>query len=141
MSLSTVKGTVTPFKLTAFAKVKPVPLKVTTVCTGPEVGVKVASVGAGITVKFPVLVAVPAAVVTLIGPLVAPVGTVAVICVSLSTAKLDAATPLKMTAVAPVKSQPFRVTVLPTGPEAVVKPVMSAGVPGSGAVKNGVNEM
>ena len=48
------------------------------------------------------LVPVPAEVVTVTGPLVAPVGTVAVISPSELTEKL-ADTPLKATAVAPVK--------------------------------------
>src|SRR5436309_6498353 len=51
----------------------------------------------------------------LIGPVVAPLGTVAVICVSEFTAK-EAAAPLKATAVAPVKCEPLIVTPVPTGP-------------------------
>ena len=51
----------------------------------------------------------------LIGPVVAPLGTVAVICVSEFTAK-EAAAPLNATAVAPVKCEPLIVTPAPTGP-------------------------
>ena len=73
----TVKLALTPLNLTAVAPVKFVPLIVTLVPTGPLVGVKPAIVGAGITVKLFVLVAVPPGVVTLSGPVVAPAGTVA----------------------------------------------------------------
>ena len=61
------------------------------------------------------LVAVPSGVVTLSGPVVAPAGTVAWIAVSEVTAKL-ALTPLKVTAVAPLKFVPLIVTLVPTGP-------------------------
>ena len=60
------------------------------------------------------LVAVPTGVVTLIGPEVAPVGTVASIEVAEVTVKL-ALTPLKVTAVAPVKIVPLIVTLVMTG--------------------------
>ena len=66
-----------PLKRTALAPVKFVPVIVTPVPTGPLVGVKLAIVGAGITVKLAALVAVPPGVVTLTGPVVAPAGTVA----------------------------------------------------------------
>ena len=66
-----------PLKATAVAPVKFVPLIVTLVPTGPLVGVKLVTVGAGTTVKLLALVAVPPGVVTLTGPLVAPAGTVA----------------------------------------------------------------
>ena len=61
------------------------------------------------------LAAVPPGVVTLIGPVVAPLGTVAVIVVSEATVELVALTPLKVTAVAPVKFVPLIVTVVMTG--------------------------
>jgi hypothetical protein len=54
-----------------------VPLIVTLVPTGPLVGAKLVIVGGLTTVNEPVLVAVPPGVVTLSGPVVAPVGTVA----------------------------------------------------------------
>jgi hypothetical protein len=73
----TVKAALAALKLTAVAPVKFVPLMVTLVPTGPLVGAKLVIVGAGITVKLFVLVAVPPAVVTLSGPVVAPAGTVA----------------------------------------------------------------
>jgi len=90
---------------------------VTTVPTGPLVGENEVMVGAGgvVTVKSLVLVAVPSGVVTLIGPVVAPHGAVAVICDDESTVKLDGV-PLNLTAVAPEKRLPVMVTTVPTGP-------------------------
>jgi hypothetical protein len=81
-----------------------------------------------LTVKFATLVAVPPGVVTEIFPVVAPVGTVAVICVAELTVKLVAATLLKLTAVAPVKPVPVIVTTVPTGPDVGVKDVIVAQV-------------
>jgi len=72
-----VKLAPTPLNATAVAPLKFVPLIVTLVPTGPLVGAKLVIVGAGTTVKLLALVAVPPAVVTLTGPVVAPVGTVA----------------------------------------------------------------
>ena len=68
----------TPLNVTAVAPVKFAPLIVTLVPTGPLVGVKLVIAGAvGAIVKLPALVAVPPAVVTLSGPVVAPAGAVA----------------------------------------------------------------
>ena len=61
------------------------------------------------TVKLPALVAVPAAVVTLIVP-VAPAAGVAVICVAEFTINDKALVPPKFTAVAPVKLVPVITT-------------------------------
>ena len=72
-----MKVALVPLKATAVAPVKFVPLIVTLVPTGPLVGVKLVTVGAGTTVKLLALVAVPPGVVTLTGPVVAPAGTVA----------------------------------------------------------------
>ena len=83
---------------------------------------KLVSLGIGMTVKFAALVAVPAGVVTAILPLVAPLGTVAVICVALFTVKA-ALTPLKVTLLAPLKPLPVRVTLLATAPEVGTKPL------------------
>ena len=68
----------------------------------------------GRTVNVATLVVVPPAVVTEMGPVLAPVGTVTAICVAESTVKLVAATPLNFTAVAPVKKSPLTVTEPPT---------------------------
>ena len=65
--------------------------------------------GPPVTVKSLRLVPVPAALVTVILPVVALLGTVAVIWVSETTAKLAAA-PLKATAVPPAKLLPVSVT-------------------------------
>jgi hypothetical protein len=66
-----------PLNRTAVAPVKFVPLIVTLVPTIPLVGVKLVIVGGCTTVKLVPLVPVPADVVTLIGPVVAPGGTCA----------------------------------------------------------------
>jgi hypothetical protein len=66
---------------------------------------------------------VPPAVTTLILPLVAPVGTVAVIWVDEFTVKLVAFVVLNRTAVAPVKFVPVMTTVVPTGPLVGLKDV------------------
>src|SRR5437660_2134640 len=64
------------------------------------------------TVKLLALIAVPPDVVTLIGPVVAPLGRVVAIEVDEFTVKL-AATPLMVTDVAPVKFVPVIVTLAP----------------------------
>jgi hypothetical protein len=73
-----------------------------------------------VTVKELALVAVPMGVVTRIGPVVAPTGTVARIWLAESTVKL-AFVLLKLTWVAPVKPLPVIVTCVPTGPLPGVK--------------------
>jgi hypothetical protein len=94
-----------------------VPVIVTVVPTGPEVGEKEEIIGAAavVTVKLWELVAVPSRVVTLIGPVVAPEGTVVVILVFEFTV-IVAETPLNFTLVAAVRSVPWIVTAMPTGP-------------------------
>src|SRR6058998_2503886 len=106
----------TPLKVTLVAPLRLLPVIVTVVPTGPLVGLKELILGGpAVTVKALLLPPVPAAVLTLIGPVVAPLGTVAVIWVFEFTVKL-AAMPLKVTVVAPVKWFPPIVTVVPTGP-------------------------
>ena len=73
----TVKVALAPLKATRVVPLKLLPLMVTLVPTGPLAGVKPVIVGGLMTVKLPALVAVPPGVVTLIVPVVAPVGTVA----------------------------------------------------------------
>ena len=73
----TVKLALTPLNVTAVAPAKFVPLTVTLFPTAPLAGVKLVIVGGLITVKLPALLAMPPGVVTLIVPVVAPVGTVA----------------------------------------------------------------
>ena len=83
--------------------------------------------------KSVVLVAVPPTVVRVIFPVVAPVGTVAVICVAEFTVKV-ALVPLNFTEVVlnpvPLKFVPVIVTVFPTGPLVGVNEV----IVGAGAV-------
>src|SRR5215471_6669907 len=68
-----------------------------------------------VTVNDPEDVAAPTGVVTLILPLVAPLGTLAVICVGEFTVKV-AFTPLNVTLVAPMNPLPVTVTFVPAGP-------------------------
>ena len=75
MAESTEKAAAIPLNFTAVVPAKFKPFIVTMVPTGPLAGVKLVIVGA--TVKVPALVAVPAGVVTLSGPVVAPMGTAA----------------------------------------------------------------
>ena len=79
-----------------------------------------------LTVNGFALVAVPPAVVTPIGPVVAPAGTVAWIAVSEVTEKV-ALVPLNVTAVAPVKLEPLIDTLVPTGPLAGAKLAIAGG--------------
>jgi hypothetical protein len=73
-----------------------------------------------VTVKLVGLVAVPLGVVNRIGPFVAPLGTVSVICEPELTVN-GAAAPLTETAVAPAKLVPLTVTLVPTAPLVVGK--------------------
>src|SRR5438132_12094604 len=100
--------------VTDVAPVKVAPVIVTLVPTGPLVGEKLVIVGGGMTVKLLAPVAVPADVVTLIGPVVAPSGTVAVIDVDEFSLQLALAL-LMVTDVTPVKFVPVIVTLVPTG--------------------------
>src|SRR5712692_8313768 len=72
----------------------------------PESAISDSQLLYGNTVKFTLLVKVPVEVVTVAGPVVAPAGSVAFIKVPRTTLKEDAGTPLKLTAVAPVRSVP-----------------------------------
>src|SRR5881396_3315149 len=135
-SPSTVKlpATLVPLNRTSVAPVKPDPVIVTEVPTGPELGENPVMVGGdgAVTVKSPELVAVPPGATTEIGPVVAPEGTVAVICASPSTVKLPATlVPLNRTSVAPAKPDPVIVTEVPTGPELGENPVMVGGAGGT----------
>jgi hypothetical protein len=102
----------------------PVPLMVTAVLTAPETGVNDVMVGTCSTVKSVDDVAVPFDVVTVIVPVVAPLGTVAVIDV-FDASFTVAAVPLKLTvlfAAMSLKFCPEIVTVVFTVPEAGVNP-------------------
>jgi hypothetical protein len=80
------------------------------------------------TVKSEALVTAPAGSFTLIGPLVAELGTVAVICASESTVKW-AFTPLNFTTVTPLNPLPAMVTLVPTGPDVGVNPEIASPPP------------
>ena len=116
----------TPLKVTEVAPVRFVPVMTTLVPTIPEAGVKLVIVGAGITVKEAAPAVVPSPLVTLIFPLVAPAGTVALSCVS-ETMVNAAATPLNVTAVVPVKAEPVMTTVPPMALVAGVKEESTGG--------------
>ena len=116
-----------PSNVPAVAPVKLVPVMVTDDPALPLVGEKPVIVGGGTTVKFVLLVAVPPGVVTVIGPVVAPGGTVAVICDRFLTLYV-AVVPLNVTAVAPVKFALEIVTVVPTPPLMGEKPMMVGAV-------------
>jgi hypothetical protein len=130
VSLTTVCAASTGPNLTDVAPVNPEPAIVTVVPTGPEVGeidVIAGPAVAVVTVKAPELVPVPAEFVTAIGPLVAPVGTVAVSCESELIANV-ADVPLNFTPVAAVNPVPFTVIEVPTGPLVGVKPLTTGAV-------------
>ena len=80
--------------------------------------------GAASTVKAVELTAVPPGVVTDNVPVVAPVGTAAVIVVELTTVYVVAAIPLNWTAVAPIRLVPVMVTTVVIGPEEGLKNVI-----------------
>ena len=65
--------------------------------------------------------------VTEIVPVVAPVGTVAVMDVAETTVNFVATVPWNLTVVAPVKLVPVIVTVVPMGPDAGVNDVIVGG--------------
>jgi hypothetical protein len=79
---------------------------------------------AGLDGNAPTLVAVPPGVVTAIFPVVAVVGTVAVILIAELTVKVVAGTPLKVTEVAPARFVPLMVTMVPATPLVGVKLVI-----------------
>jgi hypothetical protein len=134
VALFTVKLAAVPLKASAVAPVRLLPVMVTTVPMAPLAGAKLAMLGAGAcTVKLLAERAFPPAVVTEILPLVAPLGTVAAICVALFTVKL-AAVPLNATMLAPLRLVPVMVTVIPTGPLAGVKLATLGADAGGGAL-------
>ena len=118
----TVKLAVVPLNFTLVAPVKFVPVSVTLVPVGPLAGAKLVIVGATAdTVKLLAEFALPCGVVTAIFPVTAPMGTVAVIFVALTTENVVAAFPPTETEVAPVKFVPVSVMEVPVGPLAGVK--------------------
>jgi hypothetical protein len=134
----TMYAAAVPLNATLVAPLKPVPLIVTSVPAEPDVGVKPLTTGCGggepLTVKLVEDVPVPCGVVTLIGPLVAPDGTLAEMLVSELSANA-AAVPLNVTLVAPVKYEPVIVTASPTFP-LVGEKSLTIGAGGGGAPEN-----
>jgi len=100
------------------------PAIVTEVPTGPEVGVKLVMLGAGVTVKTTPLLATPFTVTTTL-PVVAPLGTTTEMVVPVKP-KIVAAVPLKVTVLFPggPKFVPVIKTEEPTGPEVGLRLVM-----------------
>jgi len=112
LTVNEVAGT--PPKLTAVTPVKFVPVITIDVPALPLVGVNEVIVGAGMNVK-PMIDVVPPGVIILTLP-VAPAPTTAVILVAELTVNEVAATPPKLTAVAPLKFVPVIVIDVPAPP-------------------------
>jgi hypothetical protein len=114
----TVKDAEVLLNLTPVTLVKFVPEMLTDVPTAPLVGEKDVMVGAPatVTVKLVELVAVPLGLVTEIGPVKAPEGTMAVIWVDVSAVKVVADVVLNLTSLTPMKFVPVIVTEVATGP-------------------------
>jgi len=117
-----------PLKVMLVTPVKLVPVIVTLVPIGPLEGVKDVILGGASTVKFVALCLVPSALVTLIGPVVAPLGTVARIWRFETTVKVVAEVALKETPVAPLKLLPKIVTCVPMTPLVGLKDEMVGGL-------------
>jgi hypothetical protein len=75
-------------------------------------------------VNVGLLVAVPAGTVTVMRPVVAPVGTFVTICVAVSET-MEPDLPLNATLVAPERLRPVMVTEVPAGPDVGAKPTMA----------------
>jgi hypothetical protein len=111
-------------RLSAGVVLKLLPVIVTVAPTAPLEGLKLEMAGVGKTVKLEALVTVTPLVLTVIGPLVAPTGTVVVILTAVeavTTAKI----PLNLTillAGVVLKFVPDMVTVAPTAPLSGLKP-------------------
>jgi hypothetical protein len=114
--LTVKRAALVPWNLTAVAPVKPEPRIVTVVPARPESGEKLEIVGGSGTVNGSALVAVPPGPVTVIGPVVEPALTMAVIRVSELTVKLFALVPWNLTALISVNESPVIVTLVPAMP-------------------------
>ena len=115
--------------LFAGTALKLVPVIVTAVPDGPYAGVKLVIVGGVVTVKLLALVAVCDPTLIVIGPVLAPGGTLAVSCV-IDAAVTVAVMPLNFTvllAAIGLKNVPLRVTGVPMGPDDGEKSVIEGG--------------
>ena len=129
-ALFTVNPAAVPLNRTADVPENPVPLMLTLDPIAPLVGLNpVMLVTLPVTVKLPPLVAVPFGPDTEIGPVVAPTGTVAKICVPGTFTLNPAAVPLNRTDVDPTNPVPLIVTLDPVGPLVGEKLVMLGGAP------------
>jgi len=128
VALFTANVAALPLNATAVAPVKFVPVITTEVPTTPDAGAKLAIVGAATTVNALADVAEDSGLATVMGPLVVPAATVAVICVALFTVNPLAGVPLNATAVMPVRLVPVITTDVPTGPLVGTKLVMAGGI-------------
>jgi len=108
---------------------KLLPAMVTILPTGPAGGNRPDMLGGTITVKGAPLLAWPLTVTTTF-PVVAPLGTAAVMLAALQLEALPALVPLKLTVLLPwlvPKLLPVMVTAVPTGPEVGDSPEMLGG--------------
>jgi hypothetical protein len=119
---TTLKPDAVPWKVTCVAPLKALPAIEIKLPTEPLAGAK--PVILGFTLNSVALVALPVGVITLIAPVVASDGTMAVILMSELTTKPDAK-PWKRTSVAPVKPLPLIVTLAPTVPAVGLKLVIA----------------
>jgi hypothetical protein len=117
---STVNAASLPLNFTDDVSMKLAPLIVTVIPDGPLVGENEVIVGNGLKLE---LAAAPAGVVTVILPVVASTGTVAVICIAELTVKVAFATS-KTTAVVPRRLLPVNTTLVPAGPLVGESPVI-----------------
>src|SRR6266540_3616415 len=124
----TVKDAEVLLNLTPVTLVKFVPRMLTEVPAAPLMGENDVMVGAPatVTVKFVELVAAPLGLVRVMGPVKAPEGTMAEICVEEFTVN-EAAAFLKLTPVTSMKFVPTIVTSVPTDPEVGENDVMVGG--------------
>jgi hypothetical protein len=131
---TTVNVAVVPLNFTPVTPVKLDPVMVTAVPTGPMVGENDVITGSPMT-KLAALTPVLIGVVTLIFPVVAPAGTVAVICVGEFTVNAVAFVALNFTTDALHRFVPVMVTtVVPAVPNAGLNPV-TVGTPAAVYVK------
>src|ERR1700694_1561236 len=112
--------------MTALVPVTVVPVIVTVLPTGPLLGLKPLIVGGMVTVKLLLLVAWPLGVARLSGPLLAPLGTVALIWVCEVTV-LVALAALRLTARVLGRLVPVLVSVPATGPLVGLTPLIVGG--------------